>query len=397
MIPRLRSLRKDDRGATLAMTAVMLFSILAFIALSFDLGILFVAHAEAQRAADGGALAGASAYQDFVPAINAIPQVNARAIQTATDNFIRNTHVDTPSVTVETDHNLRQVWVEVRRQNVPMWFARFVGITSRPVRASATAHATNAGGVSCLKPLAIPDHWAEGIGGEDNNPANTLWDPDEAWKWDPQADSYNGFGANNGQPETGFGSDYRNAAGSVKYDVGRMLIIKGQNPNVAPSSGFFYPLDLDGPGANGYENFFYNCAPKLYYPGDSIQTENGDMVGPTRFAVDSVMALDPLAEWDQGSESIINSNQGSNWKASKRAILLAIFDPTQIPNVKGKSWLHIRDFAYFFVEGYWENGALCTVNCGAQAPVVGKFLYYANGVGAGGTSGQLVLQIQLIK
>jgi len=51
--------RKNSRGTTLIIVALVLFALLAFIALSIDLGHLFVARNELQNAADAAALAGA--------------------------------------------------------------------------------------------------------------------------------------------------------------------------------------------------------------------------------------------------------------------------------------------------------------------------------------------------
>src|SRR5712672_2300774 len=51
--------RLPEQGVTLALVAAGIFSIIAMAALSIDVGTLYQASAEAQRAADAGALAGA--------------------------------------------------------------------------------------------------------------------------------------------------------------------------------------------------------------------------------------------------------------------------------------------------------------------------------------------------
>src|ERR1700692_818357 len=51
--------RSHERGVTLALVAVSIFSIIAMAALSIDVGTLYQASAEAQRSADAAALAAA--------------------------------------------------------------------------------------------------------------------------------------------------------------------------------------------------------------------------------------------------------------------------------------------------------------------------------------------------
>ena len=57
----------NERGATLVFLAVSLGALFGFMALAIDLGMMYVAHEDAQRAADAGALAGASAFLDYAP------------------------------------------------------------------------------------------------------------------------------------------------------------------------------------------------------------------------------------------------------------------------------------------------------------------------------------------
>src|SRR5271166_5394818 len=51
--------RAGERGVTIALVAVAMFSIIAMAGLAIDVGTLYEANAEAQRAADAGALAAA--------------------------------------------------------------------------------------------------------------------------------------------------------------------------------------------------------------------------------------------------------------------------------------------------------------------------------------------------
>ena len=53
--------RSDQRGSVMVVVAMSMTALLAMLALGIDLGALFNARSEAQRAADAAALAGASA------------------------------------------------------------------------------------------------------------------------------------------------------------------------------------------------------------------------------------------------------------------------------------------------------------------------------------------------
>src|ERR1700722_74509 len=54
-----RADHSDERGVTIALVALSMFAIIAMAGLSIDIGTLYEASAEAQRAADAGALAAA--------------------------------------------------------------------------------------------------------------------------------------------------------------------------------------------------------------------------------------------------------------------------------------------------------------------------------------------------
>ena len=59
MIRANRSHRKNERGITIVLVAISLLSLLGMAALAIDVSTLYMAHEEAQRAADAAALAGA--------------------------------------------------------------------------------------------------------------------------------------------------------------------------------------------------------------------------------------------------------------------------------------------------------------------------------------------------
>ena len=56
---------RDERGSVTVMVALTVMALMGVLALGVDLGALFNARSEAQRAADAAALAGASAFLDY--------------------------------------------------------------------------------------------------------------------------------------------------------------------------------------------------------------------------------------------------------------------------------------------------------------------------------------------
>jgi hypothetical protein len=396
----LRSFLKDQKGASLAVTAVMLMALLSMIALAFDLGLLRTARTEAQRAADSAALAGASAFLDDYLATSAQrDSAEERATDYATSNFIRNLAIDTSEVTVTV--NLPDQWVHVlvRRQAIPMWFARLFGINSAPVAASARARVSVGNRVPCIAPLAIPDWWQD-LNNDANG--NKLPDPGENWVYNPGTDHYKPWDPYNQSNitgnETGFGSDFRNLSDNppVIGDLGRDMVIKpqqtGGNPNnpMQLQPGWFQALDYDfsGYGPNGWKGAMIDAAKGICpwggaAAGDSLDVQNGKGAGPTSQAFQEIFDLDPLAQWD--GTKVTSPLTGDN--NSPRMLKLAIFPPDQISTIQGKDKLVPNNFAMFFVTQRPANN---------QESIFGKFMYYVQGSG-GGTGATLVRSLQLIQ
>jgi hypothetical protein len=192
-------LRSKERGFTMALVAVAIVSLISMAALSIDIGTLYEARAEAQRAADAGALTAArtislsglsgatSATWGQICGGGGSPATLA-AISMAQQNLIGGVAVPSASVTVNygaggsgpsnadcsgLGANFAvnpTVTVNVQRTNLPVFFARvFSLLGSRysgvSVSATATAEAFNPSGSSplvpvqprCVKPWVVPN------------------------------------------------------------------------------------------------------------------------------------------------------------------------------------------------------------------------------------------------
>ena len=89
----------DERGSVTVLVALSMTALVGLLALGIDLGALFNARSEAQRAADAAALAGASAFLDYQQA-QARGEAVDRAVEFATSNEIRNQPVAPEEVSV---------------------------------------------------------------------------------------------------------------------------------------------------------------------------------------------------------------------------------------------------------------------------------------------------------
>lgn len=392
------SIVRNRRGGIAVLFALSLVGLLAAGALVVDLGMLFTARAEAQRVADAAALAGASAFRDFIPKGTAETPAENRAYQYATENTIRGVKVDSADVAVSVDTTAYTVQVWVRSPNLPTFLARTLGIQSALVSTSATAWFAPVGGVKCVKPFAIPDLWHETTG-EDAD-GDRRWGNTEGWEFDPASgDRYQKWSSANANDRlsTGYHSQFRNQIGTAPpYDKGMTITVKSQRPSTAITAGFFYPWRIgSSSGGNDYRDNIANCNPSVTVTGTPYPIEPGNMVGPTSQGVGDLLSQDPGAYWDQATQSVLGSVAGANWQQSPRVFIAGLFDPNQIAGIQSGGNLDIvfNDFGLFFLEGLdptWGGPP-------PQAPVLARFLGFATGTDEGGTGGELLRRLRLIQ
>jgi hypothetical protein len=115
--------------------------------------------------------------------------------------------------------------------------------------------------------------------------------------------------------------------------------------------------------------------------GDTLFTENGNMIGPTKQGVQDLIALDPNATWNTSTGQIDNSNYGIS--GSPRIIRIPFFDP-KAPPVSGKTTVQVTNIASLFLESIDGNG------------MVHARIMLATGQSPGGSPGALQF-VRLIK
>jgi hypothetical protein len=262
---------------------------------------------------------------------------------------------------------------------------------------------SNAGAARCLKPFALPDMWSED---RDDRNGNRLEDSNENWTYDPnRGDRYRSFqDPDGGGQYTGLGSDYRNAYQTAsdphRYynDYGRRFELKVGKSNDALSPSDFQAWDLPGSrGGSDYRDNISECNSSEIELGQPYSTEPGNMTGPTEQGIQNLLAQDPDACWATFPDpqhvgfytgEVRRRSGGScsepytEWLSSPRVALVPLFDPVQ--SRSGRHDVTFNNVGVFFIQGLDSDGN-----------VVGNFLYFAKGTGAGSESGSLLKQLRL--
>lgn len=290
MMRFIRALRHDDRGIAIAVTALVAMSTISMIALTLDLGLLYAARTEAQRAAEAAALAGTREFLTRVPPYPPDfrePVLSARAFARA--NHIRNVLIDDSEVAVEMDLVERRVQVVIRRDAVPLFFARLFGVAAKPVAAAATAQAGPAKTADCLAPIAVPD-----------------------WSHNPATDQ---------------GSLMTLALGSGPGQIGGW-----------PSE--YYPVELPGDTfPSAYVDSFTQCISGSVSLDDPLDVKSV-AVHQTIQGVQNAFRLAPTASpWSPGTRFF-------NW-GGPRVLTIMMFDPSLLTG--GNSTITVRNFGLLFI------------------------------------------------
>jgi len=408
-----RGLLGNEQGATLAMVAVSLVVLLGMGALAVDLTAGYAWRAEAQKIADSSALAGGSAYMDLPAGPAADAEAEARAYDYALRHTIKGEPVDSSEVTVEVLPDEFKVRVTVRREGMPVWFARVLGWDSIDIEAMAAAQAVAASTARCLKPIALPDMWEDA----DQDDGDNVWEAGEDWEFgsDPndRYQRWDGPGDPDGASATGYGSDHRT---DLDADYGRTVQIKASNPqsefNFEP--GIFFPwrlppdpnqeeCDQGGGGANDaggatYRRNICSCNRSPIELDTPYDLEPGNMIGPTAQGIGELIDEDPDVYWEpsanggEGGPARPDANADNGWvdvgTSTARVIKIALFDPSQITG-SGMQSIEFNNFALMFLES--QQNPL--------APVVARFMYFAggDGEGEGPTQGSLVRYLRLVE
>src|SRR5262245_62007629 len=351
---RFTHLRRDERGMTMAFVAMGFMAFLTATTLAIDVGMYMSARSQAQNAADAGALSGAIAiaFNDFDNRNAGGPAVSA-AISAATANAMVG---EAPSVlpgdvTFPNDPagNPTRVKVAVYRNaerlnQIPTIFGRLFGVDAVNISAVATAEASQANAMTCVKPFMIPDKWTESSGAFD--PLSSRFE------------MYDNHGnlLPPGSRDTYVAANQSGYTGYTDNDRGTELILRaGTGNNIEPTAYQSWSM----PGNNGMiGSDFYrenisgcnrtiiplNLDNPLY-----LTQEPGAVTGPTGQGVDALIAKDPTAYWDRSCRCV----RGSNAAISPRVTPLPLYDPKKY--AEGKANGRNADFWLANIMGFFVD------------------------------------------
>jgi Flp pilus assembly protein TadG len=354
---------RDEAGMSLVFVGMGLMAFLSASMLAIDVGMLMTARNQAQNSADAGALAGATAllYDSYDDHTSGGPAVTS-AITAGLANQVMGSNVSVtpadvqflPDSTGEVNRVRVTVYRRASRGNpLSTLIARYFGMPTADIAAIATAEASPANAMTCVKPFTIPDKWKE-IG------SDAPWNGDSEYdafnnKGDPlpvsEADVYIPAyypGTRTPNPEY---SGYNN----VK-NKGQPLVLRAATGNNINTS-FYYSLSMtDDMGGDDYRWNIANCNKSIYKWGDALVQEPGAMEGPTVQGAEELVARDPDARWDNGTGTVVGSQFGTH---SPRVFPIPLYDPQYYDDGKRNgrnASLVTANWIGFFLESVVGNG-----------------------------------------
>ena len=332
---RTGGLRRDERGVSLLVTALVLAVLLGMAALAIDVGLLMAARTEAQRAADAAALAGAGSLWE-VPGDE--DRARTRAMLYGGRNLIRNDPTVIAEGDVDVDLSELKVTVRVHRTGergnpIPTIFARVLNIDAVDVSADAAAKAEPAGQANCLLPVALADNWVN----VDGDPG---YDPGEGDVYVPCPDP-----------------------GCTGYlfprDFGTSLQLKPAQGNKVDDdadqggwfdAGWWYLWQPGERGASELKDYVTGCPDpsRTFAVGEPITDKNGNTQSIVN-EFERLIANDPGAAWDPGCGTF-GCVDGSAFEVSPRIRTVVLFDPDTYVKVGAGSNFLVSNFVGVFVE-----------------------------------------------
>ena len=347
---RLRHLRDDEDGMSLMFVGVGFMAFFAATTLAIDVGMLMTARAQAQNAADAGALSGAIALamDSFDDRSAGGPAVQA-AVHTSLENVVLGglVAVDPPDVTFPVapsgEANRVRVSVyrtEARSNPLSTLISGVFGVETVDLAAVATAEAALANAMTCVRPFTIPDRWQE--------------NQDPPWSFTSTFSRYDNKSdlVENADVYIPPGGDGYQGYDPID-DKGLLVTLRaGTGNNIAPT--MYYSWKMPGAiGGSYYEDNIRDCNQTVVGNGYVMTQEPGNMVGPTMAGIDDLIAQDPTAYWDEVTNSV-----KSPLGRSPRVFPVPLYNPDEYDNgkIEGRNaTLIVANWIGFFVEGRSGN------------------------------------------
>jgi hypothetical protein len=335
--------------------------------LAIDVGMFMTARSQAQNAADAGAHAGAVAlvfnsYTDRTPT----GPVVMSAVNAALSNQVMGAPVSVTSADVtfplDPSGNADRVQVQVYRtaaklNPIATLMGTFFGVNTVDITAVATAEASPANAMTCVKPFMIPDKWTERSDDKGN--------PDGSWTTGSSFDEFDNKGNPLPNPDVYIPAGTTGYTGyTVKNDVGTQLVLRAGTGD-QPNPSFYYSWKMPGDtGGSFYRDNIDQCNTSVisYDPNNPTYMiqEPGNMAGPTIQGIQNLIDKDPDAYWDPGPSGC-NCVKRSAFANSPRVFPIPLFNPQYYAegqaNGRGASF-ELANFLGFFADHVDPNGKI---------------------------------------
>lgn len=359
--------RPGDRGAVLVHVAVAMLGLLAFSALSIDLGTLWVARAQAQNAADAAALSGgvALAYIDEtdIPAAqaaaNAVAQVHSVWGSPVVPAEVTATVGSCPAGSPGVAGTCMGVVIARNAASgtpLPVFFSRLFGATGNDMHASASAKVMLGNATTCPRPLAITDRWDDQR--DTTAPIDTIWTSDDTFDRYDVAGNLVPGASDLYAPATATTS----GSGWTLSDIRpsptttfRLPVTDGA-PALPLAADQMISLDLPRPGGSEqpvlrYQENLGSCGGAQLVVGEVVPSVYAHRSRYTVEPLAALVAADSGAYWDDS----VNGVRGSAFVVSPRLLTIAIIDPDHYSQQDRSSGLaqpalQVRNLVGFFLE-----------------------------------------------
>lgn len=315
---------RGERGQSLALFAIGGALMIGLVGISVDVGQLLWTRTDLQKAADAAAMAGAQNLPNPGVAKNVANEYverNAGGADATVDVYQTNGPNDTIKVTA--------------KKRVNYMFARVFGLGGSDVSASAVAQVQNYVGGSGLVPWGFV--------------ANS------------KNDCFLGF-----------------SGGAPQFKQNQSCTLKSGAPG---DGGDFGALCLDQCGADTYRDNIINGSQTGFKMGDKVDTQTGNMVGPTSQATKDRLNRPPPSGCDGNSaNNVLKTNSDGSvsikpgCESSGRIVLIPVVDQINNPELST-----ILGFAFMFMEDVKDQGGHTTVT--------GRFVKFVTAIPGGDYSG----------
>ncbi len=352
----MRESGQREQGTVLVLIASGVVMLLGAVGLAVDLGYVFTFRNQIQNAVDAAALAGAQGLLADPGNFSENGRAKQLAIEYAARNMVghRPLRLDPGEISFPTGDTIK---VEVTRP-AETFFMRALGIATVDVHVVAAARIMPAIGGGGLRPFAVLDQFGHGplcVPPNDqsiNNPPHGAFkDYPHEWMgvrvesdhytspYDPAFDGWDLSTMGDCSTVTGL---------IAPRDVDGQLI--GLKVDRWLTPGNFGPAALGQRGADAYEENIIYGYPGFIQVGDILETEPGNMIGPTQSGVEALIAQDPTARMVQNSSGnwvVISDDFPMN--ESPRIIPIPMYSVLFAPS-QGRAEFQVANIASFFVE-----------------------------------------------